>query len=410
MTDTDKDFYRLLAGQMKIELLNDILPFWATRMDDGHGGFHPRMDGCGNIIPDEPRGGILNSRILWTFSAAFRMFQEAYLKETASKAFAQIRDNFYDPVYGGIYWSIGPYGLPADPKKQFYAIAFAIYGLSEYYRATGCGEALDLAVKLYNDIETHSRDKVLGGYLEAAGRDWSPLEDMRLSEKDRNDAKTMNTHLHILEAYANLYRVWPDSDLGRDLKALIELFLERIIRPDGHLGLFFDADWHSTSKACSYGHDIETSWLLLESADILGDTALSEKVREASTRLAEASLEGLQPSGGMFYDFDPETGETGDYYEWWVQAELVVGCVTQHILTDKGIWFERALDAWEFIKAHIICPKGEWYWGASKDLEPDTVNDRAGFWKCPYHSGRMCMEITRYARALLPDGTWGLPL
>lgn len=396
MTETDYTFYRLLAGQMRTELLYDILPFWADKMDDGHGGFHPRMDGCGNIIPDEARGAILNARILWTFSAAYRLFSEPYMIKTADKAFSQIRDHFYDPAYGGIYWSIGADGLPLDTKKQFYAIAFAVYGLSEYHRATGNREALDLAVKLYNDIENHSHDKQLGGYLEAAGRDWSPLEDMRLSEKDQGDAKTMNTHLHILEAYTNLYRVWPDEGLEQNLKSLTDLFLEKILRPDGHLGLFFDENWNSTSRACSYGHDIETSWLLKKSADVLRDPSIAERVKDASIRLADAATEGLQPCGGMIYDHNPDNGETGDFYEWWVQAEMVVGFVNQHLLTSEQIWMERALNAWEFIKAHIICPKGEWYWGAHNDLTPDTVGDRAGFWKCPYHNSRMCMEIISY--------------
>ena len=383
-----------LAAEARAELTRDILPFWAERMQDGRGGFHGRIDGEGRLISDAPRGAILNARILWTFASAFRVLGNPAWRTVADRAYLQIRDRFFDPEFGGVYWSLDASGRPLDTRKQFYAIAFALYGLAEYYRATGVEEALSLAVRLYRDIEAHSRDRIKGGYLEAAQRDWSPIADMRLSAKDRNDAKTMNTHLHILEGYTALLRVWPDAGLRESLSALLELFLGRIVRPDGHLGLFFDENWVSQAETLSYGHEIETSWLLIEAAEVLGDPDLSAQVQACSMRLAEAALEGLQGDGSLIYEADPAAGTVDAERHWWVQAETVVGCLYQARLCGGDlVWQERALACWAYIRNHLICPGGEWYWSIRPDGTPNTTDDRAGFWKCPYHNGRMCLEV-----------------
>jgi mannobiose 2-epimerase len=214
---------------------------------------------------------------------------------------------------------------------------------------------------------------------------------MRLSEKDRNDAKTMNTHLHILEGYTGLYRVWKDETLRRRLVELCEIFMNKIVRPDGHLGLFFDEDWRSQSDMVSFGHDIEASWLLCETAELLEDEALLRRVHECCGRIATASLEGLQPDGSMIYEGTPPASFDTDRH-WWVQAETVVGCLNQG-------WTDRAIHCWEYIKSNLISPDGEWYWSVDAEGHPNTRDDRAGFWKCPYHNGRMCLEIlTTYSR------------
>ncbi len=390
----------ILRAEVLAELENDILPFWLEKMQLPSGGFHARIDGRGRLDDSAPKGAILNARILWTFSSAYRLLGRPEYLEAARNAFAQIRDRFADPEYGGIYWSLSPDGSPLDTKKQFYAIAFAVYGCAEFFRATGEEEALELAISLWRSIEDHSLDTVKGGYLEACTRDWQPIADMRLSEKDRNDAKTMNTHLHILEGYTGLYRVWKDETLRRRLVELCNIFTDRIVRPDGHLGLFFDEDWNSQSDMVSYGHDIEASWLLCETAELLGDETLLAKVRACCARIATASLEGLQPDGSMIYEYEPGTagqagcdavmpGSTGHLdtnRHWWVQAETVVGCLNQG-------WEERALRCWDYIKKNLLAPDGEWYWSVDADGNPNTADDRAGFWKCPYHNGRMCMEI-----------------
>ena len=378
------------------ELKQNILPFWMQRMPDASGGFIGRIDGKGAAHPDAEKGAILNARILWTFSSAWRVIKDHSYLETADKAFCYITRHFIDREYGGVYWSLNPDGTPKDSKKQFYAIAFTIYALAEYYRATGNDKALGEAVDLYRSIEGHSLDKANGGYLEACTRNWEPIEDMRLSEKDQNDAKTMNTHLHILEAYTGLYRVWPDKELAVALKNTIKLFLEKIIGDDGHLILFFNEKWLPNSTMFSYGHDIEASWLLCEAAEVLGDKALLAEVKKISTKVALASMEGFKTNSGMEYEYDNATGYRNSSRDWWVQAETVVGCINQFQLTNNPIWKKSAEEAWDFIKANIICPDGEWYWSAlpeGNSFKPNTTDDRAGFWKCPYHNSRMCLEL-----------------
>ncbi len=375
------------------ELEGNILPFWMRRMTDPGGGFLGRMDGDGRIIPGAEKGAILNSRILWTFASAYRVLRKKEYLDTATRAFNEIRLRFTDKEYGGLYWSLDSEGRPKDTKKQFYAIAFAIYGLAEYFRATGDGEALDQAKSFYHSIEDHSFDPVGGGYIEARTREWGGIGDMRLSDKDQNDSKTMNTHLHILEGYTNLYRVWKDAGLRERLEGLVNMFIDRIVRSDGHLGLFFGDDWTPHSTAVSYGHDIEASWLLDETAEVLGDKDLGAKVGAVCAKIAAAAMEGFTPEGGMIYEYDPATGRRDSDLHWWVQAETVVGCLNQYRKTGKAEWLGSADAEWTFIRRHIICPDGEWYWSLRSDGTPNTADDRAGFWKCPYHNGRMCLEV-----------------
>lgn len=382
-----------LKSELAAELTGDILPFWMDNMADPAGGWYGRMDGWGRIVPDAPKGAILNARILWTFSKAYALFGKLEYLVAAERAFGEIRDNFYDKDFGGVYWSLDASGRPLDARKQFYALAFTIYGLAEYCRAKSSTSALQLSIDLYKSIEAHSLDCLKVGYVEACTRVWGPIADMRLSDKDRNDAKTMNTHLHILEAYTALYRVWRDDGLRLRFADLIEIFLERILRQDGHLGLFFDEDWQSQSEVISYGHDIEASWLLCEAAQVLGDDGLKARVYEASARLAEAAMQGWRAGEGLVNEFDPLTGHVDADRDWWVQAETVVGCWNRHQLTGEKLWAERAEDTWDFIKRYLICPEGEWYWSLRADGSPDKTEDRAGFWKCPYHNGRMCMEL-----------------
>lgn len=393
MTDTR---LATLRTEVLAELEQHILDYWIRNTrDDAHGGFLGAVDGFGRPRPGAPKGAILNARILWTFAAAYRLTGRREYLEMAETARREILDRFRDPVYGGIWWSLDAEGRPLDTKKQFYAIAFAIYGLSEHARATGDPESLAAAQALYEDIEAHSFDTARNGYIEACTREWGTIADMRLSEKDANERKTMNTHLHILEAYTALYRVWKDPLLAAKLENLILLFTDRITDPEtGHLILFFDDDWISRDRTVSYGHDIEASWLLTEAAAVLGDPAVAERVAVTSGRLAAAAAEGLSGDGGLRYEMNPVTGAADGDRHWWVQAEAVTGWFYRYVRTGAEADLDKALACWDFIKEHIVDRTyGEWIWSLRADGTPNRTDDKAGFWKCPYHNGRMCMEL-----------------
>lgn len=346
-------------------------------------------------MPEAEKGAILNARILWTFSSAYRLLHKPEYLETATRAKREIIDLFYDKEFGGIYWSVSAEGRLLDTKKQIYAIGFAIYGLSEYHRATGDNEALEYAIRLFHDIEAHSFDRKKNGYCEALTREWEELADMRLSDKDANERKTMNTHLHILEPYTNLFRVWKDDHLKHQLHNLVRLFIDRILDTEtSHLQLFFNDDWESQYRIISYGHDIETSWLLHEAALVLGDKTLLDEVEPCVIDIAEAGTEGFLTTAGMLYEQNVDTASIDADRHWWVQAEAIVGYVNLYQHFDDKLSLSRAVQCWEFVKRHLIDREnGEWYWSLRADGSVNRNEDKAGFWKCPYHNGRMCMEI-----------------
>lgn len=375
------------------ELQHNILPFWSEHVIDPQGGFCGRITGTGLRCPDAERSAILGGRLLWTFSAAGRVLRDPQALRTAEALRRYFTEHFIDRTCGGVYWSLHADGTPADRKKQFYAIAFAIYGLSEYARATGDAAALQEAVALYRTIEEHAFDAAGCGYEEAAACDWGPLDDVRLSDKDDNEKRTMNTHLHILEAYTNLYRVWPDATLREQLCRLIRIFLTRIVRPDGHLGLFFDEQWQLKSGACSYGHDIEASWLLREAAAVAGDAALLAETEAACLRIGDAGLEGLLDDGSMIYERHAD-GRLDTERHWWVQAECVVGLLYRYRFHGRPEAFAQAVRCWEYIRERLVDrAAGEWHWSILPDGSVNRAGDKAGFWKCPYHNGRMCLEL-----------------
>ena len=385
-----------LREEVKDELVNDILPFWMNRMTDREqGGFYGRIDGNNCLHPDAPKGAILNARILWTFSAAFRLLKKPEYLETATRAKRYLLDFFYDKQYGGIFWELNADGTPSDVKKQIYALGFAIYGLSEYARATGDREALEYAVRLFEVIEKYSFDPVQNGYVEALTREWQLIQDMRLSDKDENEKKTMNTHLHILEPYANLYRVWKDERLEKQLRNLIKVFVTRILDAEsGHLNLFFEEDWSNKYHIISYGHDIEASWLIHEAALALGDQGLLAEIEPVIVKIAQAADEGLNRDGSMIYENFVDKQKVDRELHWWVQAENVVGHINLYQYFHDEDALHKALKCWQFIKENLIDGEGgEWYWSRYADGTVNRKDDKAGFWKCPYHNGRMCMEI-----------------
>ncbi len=391
------DIVTTMKQEMQDVLQKNILRFWLDKMQDRErGGFYGRIDGHGQLHADAEKGAILNARILWAFSAAYRVLGDPEYLEAAQRARQYLVEHFIDPDYGGVYWSVDCEGRPLDTKKQFYAIGFALYGLSEFVRATGDSAALDQAIALYRCIEEHALDREYNGYIEAQTRDWQPIADMRLSDLDANYPKSQNTHLHIIEPYTNLYRVWRSAELEASLRNLIHIFTDRILNPETHhLDLFFDMDWTRGAGALeSYGHDIECSWLIHEAALVLGDADVLKKVEPVVQMVAKASEKGLNADGSMVHEANLDTGYVDSDLHWWVQAEAVVGFfnIWQHFGDEAAL--EKAKRCWQYIKDNLIdYENGEWYWSRHKDGSLNLVDDKAGFWKCPYHNSRMCLEI-----------------
>ena len=386
-----------MKTEMQDVLQKNILRFWLDKMvDQEHGGFYGRIDGHEHLHADAEKGAILNARILWAFSAAYRVLGDKTYLEAASRAKHYIIDYFIDPEYGGVYWSLDCNGKPLDTKKQFYAIGFAIYGMSEYARATGDAEALKVAIDLYRCIEEHALDHEYNGYIEAMTRDWQPIADMRLSELDANYPKSQNTHLHIIEPYTNLYRVWKSDELKASLHNLIDIFTDRILNPETHhLDLFFDMDWKRGAGALeSYGHDIECSWLIHEAALVLGDAEVLKKVEPIVEMVVKASEKGLNAGGSMVNEANRDTGYVDSDLHWWVQAEAVVGFFNIYQYFGDESALQKAQHCWTYIKENLIDNEnGEWHWSRRKDGTLNLDDDKAGFWKCPYHNSRMCLEI-----------------
>ena len=336
----------------------------------------------------------MNARILWSFSSAYKVTKNENHKKIAQRAFEFLSEHFYDPEFEGLFWSINADKTPKDTKNQIYALAFAIYGLTEYYAVSKEDKALEIAKNLYLKIQEHSYDPVNKGYFEALTRDWLPIEDLRLSDKDANEKKTMNTHLHIVEAYANLFKVWKDKKLQNDIIELLETIEKHFINTKtGHLRLFFDENWIEKPDVISYGHDIEAAWLLLQCAEITEDKTLIARYTQHAIQMAEVTQEGLDTDGGLWYEFDPEKNELVAEKHWWVQAEALIGFYNAYQLTQDENYLNIVLKNWDFIKNYILDKQnGEWYWGINQDYTA-IKKDKAGFWKCPYHNGRACLEL-----------------
>ena len=422
-----------LKSEVRDVLETNILPFWLEKMTDHeNGGFYGRIDGHGQLHPEAEKGAILNARILWSFSAAYRVLSNTHhptpitqqCLEAATRAKEYFLDHFIDYEYGGVYWSLDHKGNPLDTKKQFYAIAFAIYALSEYAWATDDREALDVALQLFDCIEEHAFDRENNGYIEALTREWQPIADMRLSEADANYPKSQNTHLHILESYANLYRCLkefqavtscnyvpvlgavlpmeitvPREEFMRveaALRNIIGLFTHKILNPDTHhLDLFFEKDWtRGAGRLESYGHDIECSWLLHEAALVLGDADVLKRVEPIVVSIAKASEKGLNTDGAMIHEANLDTGSRDEDLHWWVQTEAVVGFMNIYQYFGEEAALQKAVRCWQYIRQNLIdWEGGEWYWSRRADGTLNTEDDKAGFWKCPYHNTRMCLEI-----------------
>jgi mannobiose 2-epimerase len=380
------------------ELNGNLLPFWLDHaVDAAHGGFIGWMSRDGAVDPKAPKGLVLNARLLWAFSATYRFNQDPRWRDLAQRAADYLEEHFWDASHGGAFWQVDCEGHFLDDKKKIYGQAFYVYALAEHHQAVGDRASSDRAQELFSLVETHSRDQARGGYIEVCNSDWSAAEDSRLSDKDMDEKKSMNNQLHVLEAYTNLYRVWPDAAVRVRLAELLDVFEKRIADPaTGHLNHFFDESWQPKSDDYTFGHDIEASWLLCEATEVLDDPMIAARTQRLALRLAQAVLtEGVDHDGGLCY-----RGQHGHITdpnrEWWPQIESVVGFLNAYELSSEPSFLDAARKAWSFIERHFVDREhGEWFWRIDPTGRPDPTEPKVSEWKGPYHGVRGCLEILR---------------
>jgi len=400
------------------ELTDNILPYWEKyAVDRERDGFHGAVDLKNRPVLTANRSCVLNARILWTFSAAAIRYGEKDYSEMANRAYRVLMDHFFDREHGGFFMEVTPQGLVSKDVKHTYMQAFAVYALCKYFQLNARPEVFETIVNTYFIIEEKIKDPLLQGYGEAFTRSWMVLSENRLA--DHNEPRTMNTHLHLLESYTALLAIWPDSKVNKRLRELINLFLNNIIRPSGQLGIFFDEQFveaEISKGTCSFGHEIEASWLLLEAAETLGDLTLINRTKRACVQILD-SVErvGLDKDGGLFLESTRYGSHLRTNKHWWPQAESLVGFMNGFEMTGRDDYWEKVKLVWDFIDRHVIDHAGgEWFTKVNRLGEPfltEPVDDPSPFyrndwkvdpWKCPYHNGRACLEMIKRIDRILP--------
>ena len=380
-----------IRDEIAAELTGRIIPFWRGLRDDECGGYAGTVGFDLKRYPEADRGCIQNSRILWFFSEAYRTLGDAELLDEADHAFAMLR-RMTDERRGGVYWSVHRDGTPADTVKHTYCHAFAVYGLSAYRAASGSEEALERAKALYRIMETRCRDE--GGYLEAFTADWQPESNEKLSENGVMATRTMNTLLHVMEGYTGLYTVWPDPELRDRLVEIMDIFEKKVYnRKLRRQEVFFDHEYRTLIDLHSYGHDIETSWLAEKTLDAINDPALTARIRPLLLEMADHTYHAAFTDHGFANEC--ERGKVSQIRIWWVQAEAFMGFLNAWEKTGEARYKDAVLTQWKYIRAYVDDPRpnSEWFWYVNEDGTPSTDKPIVEPWKCPYHNGRMCMEI-----------------
>jgi len=379
--------------------LAHILQYWQEHtLDTKYGGFIGHIAYPDQKKPLSNKGIILNSRILWTFSAASNFYKDNRYELLCKRSFDYLKTYFRDKEYGGVFWEVTHKGEVVLAKKQIYAQAFMVYALSEYYLFSDNEESKTWAIEIFNLIENHALDHQNGGYIEAFDQQWSPMDDMRLSEKDDNTAKTMNTHLHLLEAYTVFFKIYPENQVKEAFKKLIHLFLNVFLDKIGHFNLFFDEKWNLKSNVYSYGHDIEAAWLLVEAAEAIQDEKIIDQVKNVAIHIADRFIQvAIDDDGGVMNEENYVTGDIDNDRHWWPQAEGVVGLYYAYQITGEQRYLETAKKIWEFITSKMIDQKyGEWFWRIDANGHHNPKDEKVGMWKCPYHNSRVCMQLHLY--------------
>ena len=385
----------MMVEEIKSHLLENIIPFWKSLRDDEYGGYYGWMDYDLKLDKKAVKGCILNSRILWFFSNAYTLLKDESLLEEAKHGFAFMKEHCMDKENGGIFWSIKYSGEPEDTTKHTYNQAFAIYALSSYYEASGDEEALNMAKGLFRIIEERCTDDI--GYKEAFDKEFHEIENDKLSENGVIAQKTMNTLLHVFEAYTELYRVAKLPEVKERLKWIMDTFAQKVYNPKLHRQeVFFDAKMNSIIDLHSYGHDIETAWLIDRGVEVLGEKEYEEKMTPITKDLT-AQIYKIAFDGHSLAN-ECEKGVVNTHRIWWVQAETVVGFLNGWKMNpDKPEYLEAAQNEWEFIKEYVIDKRSgsEWFWEVDENGNPYPGRPIVEPWKCPYHNGRMCFEVIK---------------
>ncbi len=390
----------MFEQEIEQHLKEKLIPFWSGLLDPEYDGYYGWL--CYNLKLDKKaeKGVILNSRILWFFSNAYTLLQDRKLLAAADHAYRFLTQYCLDAEKGGVYWSMTYDGVPEDETKHTYNQAFAIYALSSYYEASGKPEALALAYELFALIEGKCRDE--GGYGEAYDRGFCPVANEKLSENGVMATRTMNTLLHVFEAYTELYRVDKNAAVAEKLREIMDTFVEKVYNPQKRRQeVFFDREWRSLIDLHSYGHDIEASWLLECGCEVLADPAYTEKIRPVAQALVQEVYRRAYRDHSLLNEC--ENGVDNTDRIWWVQAEAVVGFYNAWQKEPQHEEYRQAAEEiWEYIKAHLIDPRpgSEWFWLVDETGSPVEGEPIVEPWKCPYHNGRMCMEIIKRSRGL----------
>jgi mannobiose 2-epimerase len=392
---------KAFAARVEEHLFGHILPFWCGPAVDRQGwGWMGWLSNDLKEDRSQPRGLIVNSRILWAFSAAHRIRPEKQFRQMAERACDVVYNRFWDAQHGGAFWRLNDAGQVIDDSKKIYGQAFYIYALAEYHQAFGAPDALRRAIELFELVEQHAHDGVDGGYWEVRRRDWSEAVGARLSDRDLAEKKSMNNHLHLLEAYTNLCRVWKNDRVKERLVELTELFEKQILdRKTKHLNHFFDEKWNVKSNTYTFGHDIEATWLLCEAAEVLqrnsvhGRSVAESRVKALALEMAEVALrEGIDSDGALSYE-----GKGGHVLdsgkECWPQAEAMVGFLNAFEISREDRFFTAARRVWDFIEERLADKvNGEWFWRIAPNGQPDPTLPKVSEWKGPYHGTRACLE------------------
>lgn len=384
----------MLTNECRSELENRIIPFWSALCDTEHGGFYGRVENDLSVDKKADKGVILNSRILWFFSNCYLVLKSEKSLEMAAHAYRFLRDKCFDSELGGVYWMMKYDGTPSDTLKHSYNIAFAIYALSSYFDASGDKEALSLAVTLFDTVEEKAADEY--GYKEAFSRDWNPVSNGELSENGIMADKTMNTLLHLNEAYTELYRVSGSEKVADRMRRQLEIVDEKVIdHENNRLKVFFDDKMNVLGDIHSYGHDIEYTWLADRACRVLGDNELIERFKRSGLKIAENILNTAFENGALNNERDKDKIDKKRI--WWVQAEAVVGFLNAYSNSGEQKYLDAAHTIKQYINDYILDKReggGDWF--GEVDFQTNTPLSTVRMvdaWKCPYHNGRMCLEI-----------------